>query len=75
MLDPLELSLNYSYNLNVLSEVSVTDSFLSLDEDVRNCQERESYVDCITNYYLTNLKKMCGCLPLKLGLEEEVQEK
>ena len=70
--DPLELPLNYSYNLNVLSEVTVTDSFLSLDETDRNCQEKEYVVDCITKKYMTNLKESCQCLPLKLGLHYEV---
>ena len=73
--DPLELPLNYSYNLNVLSEVTVTESFLSLKDNVKNCQERESLDDCITHNYLTSLKEICGCLPLKLGLHKEVQRK
>ena len=73
--DPLELSLNYSYNLNVLSEVSVTNSYLSLEESVINCQEKDSLVNCITKNYINNLKKTCRCLPLKLGLDDKVREK
>ena len=72
--DPLGLPLDYSYNLNVLSEVTVTDSFLSLHENVRSCQEKEYIVDFITKKYMTNLKESCKCLPLKLGLHAEVKE-
>ena len=36
------------YNLNVIKEIKVTDSFLTLDEQSRGCQNKETYqVDCI----------------------------
>merc|ERR1712126_234912 len=70
-IDPLELSLDSSYNLNVITEVTVTASFLSLQENVRNCQEKDSLAGCMSKIYIDDLKDTCKCLPLKLGLQDE----
>ena len=56
-----------------MKEIDVTESFMGLDRDNRKCQTVENYDDCKTNLYVNNLKKACGCLPLSLGLFEEVQ--
>ena len=60
------------YNLNNLKEISVTDSFMGLDEATRNCQEIETYDDCKTWLHVDNLRKKCGCLPLSLKLSDKV---
>ena len=45
------------YNLNVIKEIKVTDSFLTLDEQSRGCQNKETYqVDCI--FLVVNLENM-----------------
>ena len=72
VLDPLELELEYTYNLNVVKEVKVTDSFLTLPEDDKQCQDEYTWLDCRTNKYLNSLLENCKCLPLNLRLKEQV---
>ena len=43
LLDSLKLPLDYEYNLNAVKEIQVTDSFLTLDESGRKCQNTETY--------------------------------
>ena len=71
--DPLELQLGSAYNLNSITKVTVTDHFLSLDKNVRQCLEKEGYGDCLTANYMKKLKDTCNCIPLKLGIKEEVE--
>ena len=42
LIDSLKLQLGYEYNLNDVKEIQVTDSFLSLDESKRKCQNKET---------------------------------
>ena len=63
--EPLELSLGYSYDFMIVEEQIATDSFFTLDEDIRKCQE-EPKDDCSTSKYLENLKNKCQCLPFQL---------
>ena len=67
----MKLSLDMEHNLNVIKEITVTDSFLSMDKDIRGCQ-KESYDDCTTNKYINALTDKCQCLPFQLKLTEEV---
>ena len=69
--ESLELPLDMEYNLNVVEEITTTDSFLSLDESIRQCQE-ESYDECTTRKYMNTLIRNCQCLPFKLRLTDEV---
>ena len=61
------------YNFLSLKEISVTKSFMGLDIDTIKCQNIESYNDCKTRLYVSNMRKECGCLPLSLSLSEEVK--
>ena len=70
-LKPLKLPLERKYNLNVMKEVTVTDSFLTLDKDIKGCQE-ESFDACRTRKYKTELIDKCQCLPFKIRLTDEV---
>ena len=63
------------YNLNNMKEISVTDSFMGLHRDTRNCQNIETFNDCQTRAYMEKLRKECGCLPLSLQLTEKVNRK
>ena len=54
-------------------EIVVTDSFMGLDREARNCQNIESIDDCKTRLYADHLRKECGCLPLSLKMSEEVK--
>ena len=60
------------YNLNVLKEIVVTDAFLGLDENSRECQNEEPFV-CTTKKFVDAFLGKCGCLPLHMRLSEEVQ--
>ena len=60
------------YNLNVLKEIRVTESFLGLDQDVRQCQHKEPLNNCTTRQYLDTFLGECGCLPLNIRLFHKV---
>ena len=59
------------YNLNVIKEVRVTDSFQSMGKDIKGCQE-ESYDECTTRKYMNTLMNKCQCLPFHLRLSNKV---
>ena len=59
------------YNIYIIKEIGVTDSFLTLDKDIRGCQE-ESYDECTTKKYKNDLITKCQCLPFHLRFTEEV---
>ena len=60
------------YNLNILKEIKVTDSFIGLSQDVRACQLEEHIVDCETRNYLEHSKSVCGCLPFPVRTKNQV---
>ena len=62
------------YNLNVLNEIAVTDSYLGLDSNIRKCQNVESLHNCTTRQYINTLKLQCGCLPFNIRQSEEVNK-
>ena len=59
------LPIGKKYYFNVIKEISVTDSFLTLDKDIRGCQE-ESYDECTTRKYKNTLINQCQCLPFQM---------
>ena len=63
------------YNLNDLKEIQTTDSFGSLDQNIRECQNEESIHDCTTRYYKDKLLRDCGCLPFQIRQDEKVIQK
>ena len=67
ILDPVLLLGEGEYNLNVLKESEVTNSFLSLSKDERKCQNEESYAKCTTRHYIDTMNKKCGCLPISIN--------
>ena len=54
------------YNLNVLKEIEVTDSYLGLDQDVKECQNEEPLQNCTTRQYIDTIFGNCGCLPVNI---------
>ena len=70
-IEPLKLSLEKKYYLNVIKEISVTDSYLSMDKDVRGCQ-KESYDECTARKYRNALMNNCQCLPFQLIQSKKV---
>ena len=57
--------------MNVIKDISVTDSFLSLDKGTRGCQE-DSYDECTTRKCRNTFINKCQCLPFQIRLNEEV---
>lgn len=49
-----------------MKEVRVTDSFLSMSAERKNCQNEERYEDCASEEYLKRVKKICSCIPENL---------
>ena len=74
MTEPLKLYGEGNYALTSVKEVRVTDSFLSMSAERRNCQNEERYEDCATEDYLKRVKKICSCIPESL-LEETDDKK
>ena len=66
VLEPVKLSGDGEYNLNVLKQIKVTDSYLSLEQSVRGCQNEEGLHNCTTRHYLFSLLEHCRCLPFHL---------
>ena len=60
------------YNMNVLKEIKVTDSFLGLDADTKGCQNEEPLHNCTTRHYIDSILNECGCLPLYMASEKKV---
>ena len=73
ILDPVRLFGEGQYNLHSMKEVSVTESFLGLNQDSRQCQNIETLDTCNTRNYFKNLRQECGCLPLSIKMSEEVR--
>ena len=59
--------------MNTLKEIKVTENFLSLKKDVRDCQNDESYDDCKTKEYMDALLKACHCLPFNIRNSNNVK--
>ena len=55
------------YNLNILKEIKVTDSYLGLDPSIKGCQNTETLENCTTRYYIDNLIAQCKCVPFNMG--------
>ena len=72
--DPVTLSGEGQYNLNILKMIDVTPSFLGLDENIKKCQNKESFDYCTTHYYLDTIRKKCNCVPLAINTLEKVDK-
>ena len=72
-LDAVEIFEEGQYNLNNLKEITVTDSFIGLDREIKHCQDVVAYDECKAKSYVEILRQECGCLPLALRLSEKVK--
>ena len=66
----MALSGEGEYNLNILKEIEVTDSFYELDNGVKNCQSyngKGTYDICTTRYFREKMRLNCGCLPFSIN--------
>ena len=62
----------FEYNLDALTNIEVTESFLTLDQDSRECQNEETYSNCTTRHYIDAVLKKCECLPFNMRLSDKV---
>ena len=51
------------FQLYVVKEISVTEEFLGLGEEIRKCQTKETFGECNTRLFLDEMKKECHCVP------------
>ena len=70
--EPVVLVGEGEYNLNVLTDIKVTESYLGLDQNIRNCQKKESFDNCTTKEYHDSVLDHCGCLPFNIRLSNKV---
>ena len=71
-LEPVKLIGEGEYNMEVLKEILVTDSYLGMNKDIINCQNKEPFFNCTTRKYMDEYIKSCGCVPSNIRLTEEV---
>ena len=71
--DPVTLTGEGQYNFNSIKQIDVTESFLSINQEFTKCQNKEPLEDCTTRYYLSEVKKKCGCLPYAISQMDKVQ--
>ena len=69
----MQLSGEGKYNLNVLKEIEVSDDFLGLDQEQKECQNETTLQECKSKLYIDTLLDKCGCLPLGLRISNEVK--
>ena len=65
------------YVMTVLKRMTGTDSFLSMSDDVKQCQV-ETQDDCESRNYVQNVQNQCHCLPWSLvddGFLSKVSQK
>ena len=70
--EPLKLYGEGQYNLNVVKEVTATESYMGLDLEIRGCQKDERYEDCTTAHFIESSLSQCQCLPLGIRAVHKV---
>ena len=66
-----ENGFGFEYNLDALTMIEATESFIGQDKSVRKCS-LEPFHNCTTKKYLDDLMDRCGCLPLSISLSNKV---
>ena len=64
--EPLILYGEGDYALTDVKKVVVTKAFMNLDEGIKNCQNIETYKDCLAKEYIIMGLEMCNCTPFEL---------
>ena len=54
------------YALTDVKKVVVTKAFMNLDEEIKSCQNIETYKDCLTKEFIMMGLEMCNCTPYEL---------
>ena len=54
------------YALTDVKEIDTTEAFLNLDEEIKGCQNVETYRECQAKEYISMGLKKCNCTPYAL---------
>ena len=73
-LEPVKLSGEGEYNLDVIKEIRLTESYHELEQNVKGCEDKidEPFDNCTTKNYINTLMEECRCLPFHIRLSDEV---
>ena len=55
-----------NYGLTNVKQIDVTKNFLNLPQDTQQCQNLQSFEDCLTTYFKKTINRVCGCTPYQL---------
>ena len=58
---PLILFGEGNYALTDVKEIDVTEEYLGLDENIKHCQNRETFQQCQAREYIRNGLEKCKC--------------
>ena len=63
---PITLTSEGSFMLTNIKKISVSSDFLSLAQDITQCQTDQLRADCITGKYQEAILELCKCAPISL---------
>ena len=63
---PLILFGEGNYALTDIKQIEITDAFLSLDEEIKKCQNVETVHECETRKFINLGLERCNCTPYAL---------
>ena len=72
LIEPIKLVGEGEYNINDIREIKATESYLGMDQDIRECQNIEPFYNCTTRHYMDDLLRECKCLPLNIRISNQV---
>ena len=61
--DPRQVSGEGNYNLINVKEIDGTEAFLNWPDEDKNCQNRQSILECKEEKYLQDGRDKCNCIP------------
>ena len=72
LIEPIKLVGEGEYNINDIREIKATESYLGMDQNIRECQNIEPFYNCTTRHYMDDLLRECKCLPLNIRISNQV---
>ena len=76
-LEPFHIYGEGEYNINGVTEISVTDSFMGLDPEVRQCEiyADDTYNKCVREHHRNEILEKCKCLPFSVFTQSDFDNK
>ena len=65
-LAPLKLYGSGSFALSAVKQILPTEDFLGLNDDIKKCQDQETYEECTTRAFTRDITEKCLCTPFAL---------